>query len=165
MDEDLLLNEKSSAMLGIGSYLTDKQLRKMAKRACNGHQHAMRYKNMLNACFKMGEMVLQEIERQKDSLQKLLSSDSFQPNDKYNFPIGTEYFVYKEPTEGDGELIKCKTTGRIWISPELGGVYECAAESEVEGIDCNWNTTYSKSTSITDSKLFEAYKRGDKICK
>lgn len=48
-----------------GSALSDKQLRKMAKKVCNGHQHAMRYNNMLNACFKMGKMILEELERQK----------------------------------------------------------------------------------------------------
>ena len=47
------------------SALSDKQLRKMAKKVCNGHQHAMRYNNMLNACFKMGKMILEELERQK----------------------------------------------------------------------------------------------------
>ncbi len=40
--------------------LSEKQLRKMAKQVCNGHQHAMRYRNMLNACFKMGQTVLEE---------------------------------------------------------------------------------------------------------
>lgn len=48
-----------------GSALSDKQLRDMAKKVCNGHQHAMRYNNMLNACFKMGKMMLEELERQK----------------------------------------------------------------------------------------------------
>lgn len=48
-----------------GSAFTDKQLRKMAKKVCNGHQHAMRYNNMLNACFKMGKMILEELERKK----------------------------------------------------------------------------------------------------
>lgn len=49
----------------IGSAFTDEQLRKMAKKVCNGHQHAMRYNNMLNVCFKMGKMILEELERQK----------------------------------------------------------------------------------------------------
>lgn len=48
-----------------GSALSDKQLRKIAKIVCNGHQHAIRYNNMLNACFKMGKMVMAELERQK----------------------------------------------------------------------------------------------------
>lgn len=48
-----------------GSAFTDKQLRKMAKKVCNGHQHTMRYNNMLNACFKMGKMILEELELQK----------------------------------------------------------------------------------------------------
>lgn len=47
-----------------GIILSDKQIRKLAKKACNGHQHAMRYNNMLNACFKMGKMILEEINRQ-----------------------------------------------------------------------------------------------------
>lgn len=48
-----------------GSALSDKQLRNMAKKVCNGHQHAMRYNNMLTACFKMGKMILEELDRQK----------------------------------------------------------------------------------------------------
>ncbi len=48
-----------------GSAFSDKELRKMAKKICNGHQHAMRYQNMLNACFRMGKMILEELEKQK----------------------------------------------------------------------------------------------------
>lgn len=63
------LNNQETAQLGIGavsgSALTEKQLRKMAKKCCDGHQHTMRYGNMLNACFKMGKMMLEELERQK----------------------------------------------------------------------------------------------------
>lgn len=35
----------------------------MAKKVCNGHQHAMRYNNMLTACFKMGKMILEELDK------------------------------------------------------------------------------------------------------
>ena len=42
--------------------LTEKKLRKMAKKVCNGHQHAMRYGNMLSACFRMGKMVIENID-------------------------------------------------------------------------------------------------------
>ena len=104
-------------------------------------------------------------QEQSNELYPVLSADSFQPNGKYNFPIGTEYFRYKEPMKEDGELVKCKTTGKIWVSPELGGVYECSAESDVGNMDCNWNTTYEKRTAVSDSELFKAYKRGDRICR
>lgn len=59
--ENLQLSSKTANELT----LSDKQLRKMAKQACNGHQHAMRYGNMLSACFKMGKMILEELGRQK----------------------------------------------------------------------------------------------------
>jgi len=59
------LNPASCQTVVSGSALSEKQLRKMAKKVCNGHQHAMRYQNMLNACFKMGQLVLEELERQK----------------------------------------------------------------------------------------------------
>lgn len=58
-------NQPLQQPLVSGSALSDKQLRKMAKKVCNGHQHAMRYNNMLTACFKMGKMILEELERQK----------------------------------------------------------------------------------------------------
>lgn len=41
--------------------LTEKELRKMAKKVCKHHKHAMRYQNMLNACFKMGNLVIQRL--------------------------------------------------------------------------------------------------------
>jgi hypothetical protein len=51
--------------------ISEKDLRKMAKKACDGNQHAMRYGNMLTSCFKMGQMVLEEIEHQtKDHLSE-----------------------------------------------------------------------------------------------
>jgi len=50
-----------------GPALSEKQLRKMAKKVCNGHQHTMRYQNMLNACFMMGQLILKELERKKSA--------------------------------------------------------------------------------------------------
>lgn len=41
--------------------ITDKKLRKISKIACNGNQHAMRYNVMLSACFKAGEMIVDDI--------------------------------------------------------------------------------------------------------
>lgn len=40
--------------------LSEKQIRKLAKKVCDGHQHAIRYNNMLNACYLMGNLILQE---------------------------------------------------------------------------------------------------------
>ena len=41
---------------------SDIQLRKMAKQICNGHQHAMRYNQMLICCFRMGKSVIDKIQ-------------------------------------------------------------------------------------------------------
>jgi hypothetical protein len=51
--------------LDSGLSLSDKELRKTAKQVCVGHKHAMRYNNMLTACFDMGKMILKELEPQK----------------------------------------------------------------------------------------------------
>ena len=48
---------------------TDKKLRQMAKKVCNGHQHAMRYQMMLIACFEMGKMVLSELNKIPKTIQ------------------------------------------------------------------------------------------------
>jgi hypothetical protein len=104
-------------------------------------------------------------QEQSNEIYPILYTDSFHPNGEYNFPIGTEYFRYKDPMKEEEGLVKCKTTGKIWVSPELGGVYECLAESVVGNMDCNWNTTYETRTAVSDSELFKAYKRGDRICR
>lgn len=41
---------------------SDEEMRKMAKRICNGHQHAMRYNQMLICCFNMGKSVIEKIQ-------------------------------------------------------------------------------------------------------
>lgn len=41
---------------------SDDEMRKMAKRICNGHQHAMRYNEMLICCFNMGKSVRDTIQ-------------------------------------------------------------------------------------------------------
>lgn len=54
--------------------ISDKHLRILAKQVCKGHKHAMRYQNMLSACFDMGKLVIAEIERQSkanEGLKKL----------------------------------------------------------------------------------------------
>jgi len=94
----------------------------------------------------------------------LLAADEFQPNGKYNFPIGLEFYEHKNMMDEKSQKVKCKITGHIWISPEVGGVYNCLAESEVENMDCNWNATYSKNTSTCELSLFKAFKRGDFVC-
>lgn len=83
-------------------------------------------------------------------------------NGKYNFPLGTVFYRHKE-YGGNGLLVKCKTTGYIWISDELGGIYSCIADEEVANMDCNWGIDYSKSTSISDVELFKALNAVDKI--
>ena len=45
----------------LSGFLTDENLRKLAKKACNGHQHTFRYSHMLSSCFKMGKMILNEM--------------------------------------------------------------------------------------------------------
>ena len=41
---------------------SDSQLRKIAKQICNGHQHAIRYNQMLICCFNMGKSVIEKIQ-------------------------------------------------------------------------------------------------------
>ena len=41
---------------------SDEEMRKMAKKICDGHQHAMRYNQMLNCCFNMGKSVINKIQ-------------------------------------------------------------------------------------------------------
>jgi hypothetical protein len=44
--------------------LDEEKLIKMAKKVCNGHQHAKRYHQMLKACMGMSSLVLEELHRQ-----------------------------------------------------------------------------------------------------
>lgn len=41
---------------------SDEEMRKIAKRICNGHQHAKRYNQMLICCFNMGKSVIEKIQ-------------------------------------------------------------------------------------------------------
>ena len=85
-------------------------------------------------------------------------------NGKYNFPIGLEFYHNKYCESKKVKLIKCIITGHVWISPEVGGVYEALAEEEVEGMDCNWRVSSSIYTSACDKTLTESYhKYKDKI--
>jgi hypothetical protein len=46
--------------------ISETKLRMLAKKACNGHQHAMRYNSMLSCCYRMGEMVVTELNSSKN---------------------------------------------------------------------------------------------------
>jgi aminoglycoside phosphotransferase family enzyme len=51
---------KDDRRIMTASELSESKIRALAKKVCNGHQHTFRYSNMLNACYQMGKMVLEQ---------------------------------------------------------------------------------------------------------
>lgn len=76
--------------------------------------------------------------------------------DGYKYPIGTEI----KCELSNGQIAKIKTTGKIWVSPELGGVYEAVSDIPVPNMDSNWNVSWSTRTSLFDVDIDEAAANG-----